>query len=362
MPSFVKAALFALAYYGALGVLCAFALPRIWRPAIPFGVPVRAGQVGEVSRILRYFRRRIFALTVATIGLALLIAAFKPVAVYFHVLSFPFLFATLYFLMRARGMVAPSASPPRKAVASVRRRHYRDYVSPWCEVLPITFLALLIAASVYGHVSLRDRWVSVSLGFIPIGVFGYFWALLPSILIVGAKQPLGETAPAVVLAASNVFRKAALRFLYGQRLFLMAGLAAVVLFMGPARTYFRSLPFWIICGVFAVAFVVLGIGQWLVFTRYGVEGWRWAVRRGLVPPGQAPVIFAADSTEGGRWILGMLYYNPADPAVVVPARVGAHWTVNLGNIWGKLLIVSIPLSIIIAVGMCYLVAWLAWPK
>ena len=36
--------------------------------------------------------------------------------------------------------------------------------------------------------------------------------------------------------------------------------------------------------------------------------------------------------EGWKW--GLIYDNPADPALWVPKRVGIGWTINLGHPWG----------------------------
>jgi hypothetical protein len=73
---------------------------------------------------------------------------------------------------------------------------------------------------------------------------------------------------------------------------------------------------WIVC--LAVAIVPLRNGQ---------GGWR--LRGRSAAQGQPGVI--GDRTPDECWKIGLLYYNPNDPAVFVEKRFMAGWTVNLGN-------------------------------
>ncbi|GER86944.1 membrane protein [Dictyobacter vulcani] len=55
------------------------------------------------------------------------------------------------------------------------------------------------------------------------------------------------------------------------------------------------------------------------------------------------------------WIAGMFYYNPDDPALWIEKRMGIGWTVNLGNPWGKVFIISVVAIILVSIGMRALV-------
>lgn len=55
------------------------------------------------------------------------------------------------------------------------------------------------------------------------------------------------------------------------------------------------------------------------------------------------------------WIGGMFYYNPDDPALWIEKRIGIGWTVNLGNPWGKVFIISVVAIILVSIGMRALV-------
>jgi len=65
--------------------------------------------------------------------------------------------------------------------------------------------------------------------------------------------------------------------------------------------------------------------------------------------GRGPI---GDRTADARWIGGLLYFNPADPALLVEKRMGIGWTVNFGNPWSWVpvaavaaIIVSAPLTV-----------------
>ena len=38
-----------------------------------------------------------------------------------------------------------------------------------------------------------------------------------------------------------------------------------------------------------------------------------------------------DRKDDGYWKLGLFYYNPQDPAMLVEKRFGIGWTINFGN-------------------------------
>ncbi len=52
---------------------------------------------------------------------------------------------------------------------------------------------------------------------------------------------------------------------------------------------------------------------------------------------EAPPI--GDTTPDSSWILGRLYFNPADPTLLVEKRTGLGYTLNLGNPWSWLVMI-----------------------
>jgi uncharacterized membrane protein len=50
--------------------------------------------------------------------------------------------------------------------------------------------------------------------------------------------------------------------------------------------------------------------------------------RGALPNGRC-----LDATPDAAWKAGLLYFNPADPAVFVETRMGVGWSLNFANVW-----------------------------
>jgi uncharacterized membrane protein len=326
-------------YFGLLGVTLLFILPKAWRPGIPFGVSVPPERSHEVKRVLRYWKTRTIALTAVFIAVSLLVAVFKPVISPIQALAIPYVIVALFFLSRARSMLRPFLHPESKVGAGLRRRRYRDYINPWWEVMPLSFLILTAGVAVYSH-----HWPArrLALGVCAItGAYVYLMGLLAAVLVAHSKQSVVGADPAVALKAGEAYRRAFIRLIYGGRIFFAAGTAALVCFLGPARDAVGSVPFWIVCGLFFVAFLVLCATGYILSIYYGTGGWRWAIRKGLLVTNKATRVFAGDGTEGGRWILGMIYFNPRDPSIIVERRVGIGWTINLGNPWGIALVAGI---------------------
>jgi uncharacterized membrane protein len=55
-----------------------------------------------------------------------------------------------------------------------------------------------------------------------------------------------------------------------------------------------------------------------------------------------------DRDHAEFWRLGLFYYNPKDPALMVPKRSGLGWTFNFGH-WLSFVILVVILAAIAAV-------------
>lgn len=53
--------------------------------------------------------------------------------------------------------------------------------------------------------------------------------------------------------------------------------------------------------------------------------------------------------EEKYWIIGSIYNNPDDPSVFVQKRFGIGWTVNIGNIYGKLSVAAVIILIVVSI-------------
>ena len=60
-------------------------------------------------------------------------------------------------------------------------------------------------------------------------------------------------------------------------------------------------------------------------------------------------MFDGDGMPDARWKLGMFYFNPRDPSIIVEKRFGVGWTINFGNIWavGGALVVACVIPVLL---------------
>ncbi|MBD1366845.1 hypothetical protein IDJ77_23750 [Mucilaginibacter sp. ZT4R22] len=57
-----------------------------------------------------------------------------------------------------------------------------------------------------------------------------------------------------------------------------------------------------------------------------------------------------EKKDASHWIWGLIYYNPADPKLVVPKRFGWGWTFNFAH-KGSWIFILMVVGIIIAIKM-----------
>ena len=85
--------------------------------------------------------------------------------------------------------------------------------------------------------------------------------------------------------------------------------------------------------MFASVLGMVGFGL-VIGLRFGQGGWKWAVRKGLVTADEAAAVLDGDGMSDKNWKLGMFYFNPSDPSVLVERRFNIGWSVNFGSVWG----------------------------
>ena len=82
-------------------------------------------------------------------------------------------------------------------------------------------------------------------------------------------------------------------------------------------------------GIFVAATLLVGLVVAVMAFRSGQGGWRLRGHTSAsTPTNTAPV---GDRTPDDCWKWGLLYFNPADPALWVEKRFGIGWTFNFGN-------------------------------
>jgi uncharacterized membrane protein len=96
-----------------------------------------------------------------------------------------------------------------------------------------------------------------------------------------------------------------------------------------ARTTRLPTGMWIILALVMVS--SFGLMVWMY--RFGQGGRRQVPTGEVVPPG--------DGSPDEGWKAGIIYYNPADPALLVERRMGWGWTLNFGHKGSWLIVVVI---------------------
>lgn len=161
---------------------------------------------------------------------------------------------------------------------------------------------------------------SVPAAFSPVAV----QVLLTAVLIGVARAGFGARAdldPADPAASGARHR----RFVVGlvrRLLVLVACLDAVLAVAAWVVWSDRPSPLAVVLVAVAVAAGVVPLVAFAL--RAGQGGHR-------LPAREAPRPGAVHRDDDSHWRLGVVYVNPADPAVMVPQRVGVGWTVNLGR-------------------------------
>jgi len=340
MTSVLFLSFYGVVIYGLLGAVL-LAIPKFWRPELPFGVSVPYEGTEEIREsALRYWRVRVAALTVAVIICAAILPVFKAQMWVVQVLVIPYFALCIEAYQRARRMLLPLARPSKKIGAALRRRRYRDYVNPWWEMIPaglfaIGIVLLLIVHTTRGQASgltPARRFAILCRCLFPALVV-YPVLLVSSVLAAYSKQNVSASHPDVSLTANEAFRKAWLRYFYALRVVLAAIFVLLyvcfILAMRGVKAPVMALPFAIFGFVFAGVGAGIILGVW-----YGQGGWKWAVRKGLVSADEAPALLDGDGMADDRWKLGIFYFNPSDPSVMVEMRFNVGWTFNFGSVWG----------------------------
>jgi uncharacterized membrane protein len=90
--------------------------------------------------------------------------------------------------------------------------------------------------------------------------------------------------------------------------------------------------------VWSVALVIIILAFVINLMHFGQGGARSTMVTG------GPI---GDRTADARWIGGLLYFNPADRALMVEKRIGIGWTLNFGNPWSWVPLMGIAVTMAI---------------
>jgi uncharacterized membrane protein len=213
-----------------------------------------------------------------------------------------------------------------------------------------------IPAQVPIHWGLNDRpdeWAARS----PAAVFGCAaTGLLVCVFISGLWFTVVRGVRQIYSRGERALGQA--RFIRAMSIYILGVEYWLALLMGllslaQLRTDLKApLPlFWPILAcqtVLIVAIVVIAL-------RMGQGGWRLGAREenGTGNDNAPPV---GDRTPDECWKLGLLYFNPNDPALFVEKRFGVGWTLNFANAKSWLIIGALLLFLAASLGLAFFIA------
>ena len=321
------------------GILFSF-LPAWKRRTLFFSVTVAANfrATPEATRILRTYRIQVWLWTLASIPLAL--AAAYAQSVWF--LCLPMAMQTLGVVLAfalGRNKTKPHAvvqSTQRVATLSAEtERLPGGLVTIIGPFIPLMLAALYLDANwdqvpahfpVHWNLSgIPNRWSDRT-------VWGVFGSLM-----------LGAAMLAIsLLAGYGVLWGAPRRVDDRVRRLSLRLLAATVWIMSVTFSLVAVLPLFHGNIPSGPLLVIIPVAVLFVFTNFIV----WRMVRAAPHAEARPEV-----TPDDCWKLGMFYYNPDDPALMVEKRFGIGYTLNFGNrlSWAFLaLLISVPIGVIFA--------------
>lgn len=346
-------------------------LPQVTDPSIAFGVRIPPERRSDPAVVTATGRYRLGLAISLMIGLVLLFAVAWPrVGVAGPQLLFLVLFFLNYLVARHQVLTAKQAGQwfqgLRQGTAAATDPDRGQGAFPWLYLAPaLVLLALTLAIAIASYRALPAL-IPVHFNLLgqPTRYAAKSWAsaLLPvwlELLVTGlitaaswfswrSPRQINPSQPAASLRRSWQFRARMVRLIL-----LLATAVDLMLFIS-------GLSMWHILQAgpslrIALVLIPLVAAAILVVSSYrmGQEGVRMAA------PREAPTGLVARDDDR-LWKGGMLYFNPQDPAILVPKRFGIGWTLNFGH-WLAWVVVPAILAVAVGLRLLILRAGLAHP-
>jgi len=325
----------------ALTAVLLAALPWLSRPEFLFAVTVgpEFRKSGDGRRVVARYVAEVAAHSVVALALTWLSAQRGgPGLMLLGVLWL--VIGTAIALVRGHGAVMPHRlAPSRSRQADLTPRRGSSVAVAVAALLPLLFFAELAVYAHFNwdHVPDRitvhwglngpDRWLDKS----PRAVYGFIG------LLAAASLSLSVAGWGILRGTRRIaLGRSGFRY---ERTFKKAG--AVMLL---TIAYIMLVPVWLtlrpvtgnpdsewlmnIWGGVTVA-ISVGVVAWMIYVGQG--GNRAARRAAVAEPEELPF---GDRTPDECWKWGLFYFNPGDPAIFVEKRFGVGYTINMGNVWG----------------------------
>jgi uncharacterized membrane protein len=312
-------------------------LPQFTRPDVFFGVTVDPAfrTTGAARRLLRDYRIALWGSAIAACALGWVLH--RPTAAFF---------------ICAIGACAAQVASHRRALthAAARRTVVEVDLSAPKEHIPgglvaaLLPLAVLIGLGLWAvpHVDRLpdrlpihwgfngvDRWVvTSSRAIISLLAIHAFVCLLLTASVLGVlhwSRRISVSGPPA--AAERRFRR---------RTVLLILIAEYFTILPPAFSLLQAPA--LAMELWSVALIVTLVAFVISLMHAGQGGAR------LSTAGRVPI---GDRTADARWIGGLIYFNPTDPALLVEKRMGLGWTVNFGNPWSWVPLIAVALVAVI---------------
>jgi uncharacterized membrane protein len=314
----------------------AWALPRLTRPELPFGVRVPPGRVGDpaVTGRRESYTRGIWLLG----ALAVPVTAVQPVQAVpvALIVADALLYYAAYRAVRAAKLTGNWYSGERQA-ATVDTTLRTDPVRvPWPWLAPAALLLLgtvAVGAWQYGRLPATVATVSglgidaaqrqpttLATAFAPVVGQVVMTLIMPFVVIsmLRARPDLDAADPAGSARRYRVYLGGGARLAFFTTACLNLSMLAV------------ALGIWGVLSLPAVVLhvpLILAAAAWLGFElRVGHGGHRLPAE-----PGEQPTRYVQRDDDRHWYLAGLLYANRQDPAIFVHQRVGFSWTMNLGH-------------------------------
>ncbi len=302
-----------------------------------FGVTVAPGtdQTLEGRAIMTFWRFTIGISSTILIALNIFAIVLLPpeIAVIISVVSiFVFLGAVIFGIIishqRAQALAIPGSGMVRSAL--VQQEPHKN-IPLWWEIVPILIIAATAAilAGTYAsapamiaiHFNINnqpDSYAAKSIGsyFLIVWMQLFLWVLLTTLRIVFLNVRVAR------VEGSNEFPATMAKFIYSIEVLVLIGLGLLQIILYttgaksgiPAKIMILLLP-----GIFVLVAIFMRRYATILNERSNSD----------------------DATDDRYWIGGIVYHNPADPALFVERRFGVGYTLNVGNPWSWLIIIGI---------------------
>lgn len=318
------------------------AQPYLTRPELFFAVTVTADfrETLEARRIIRLYN--IIGWAGALIAIALLFSNAVPT----WVAVLPVLVGWIDAYIVARRRAQPHRTEPTSVRETLLAAGPERFPGGW--LAAIGPFAILAAKTVYVYLhwdsiparfpvhwsmSGPDRWVDRSAG----SVYGalLFVAATTAVLVLSAFATIRASRRIAVTGAAADSEKT-YRCVSAMCLLALAYASAILLPRIEGGT--PPIPFT------PVIFLLISAVYIALLIRFGQGGTRISGYHAVL--GAPPV---GDRTPDECWKLGMFYYNPEDPAVLVEKRFGIGWTLNFGSRWTWVIVPLLFLPLVIRI-------------